>query len=74
MRDLRSTWKCKPKKIPKDTSDVVMIGMIYKTVEGLPALLISVDDSQDPPLAFLREVSGEVFSLEKSKLKLYPIV
>jgi hypothetical protein len=70
-RDLRGTWKKKPKKVRKSPS--FMIGMIYEGVNkffGTKVVGVLVEIFDDNDEAVLRTKENKLVSVDKKSLKI----
>lgn len=70
-RDLRGTWKAKPKKVNKSPS--FMIGMIYEGVNkflGTKVVGVLVEIFDDNDEAVLRTRDQKIISVDKKSLKI----
>jgi len=70
-RDLRGTWKKKPKKVNKSPS--FMIGMIYEGVDkffGKRVVGILTEIFEDNDEAVLKVRGGVLMSVDKKSLKI----
>jgi len=70
-RDLRGTWKAKPKRVAK--SPPVIIGMIYEGVDKffgnkVVGMLVEMFDQNDE--AVLRTKQNKLTSVDKKSLKI----
>jgi hypothetical protein len=71
-RDLKSTWKLKPKLKAKRKGDVIMIGMIYETLEGRIGILTDISGYGDERLGTLKLKDGTFIYEDLGSLKLLP--
>ena len=71
-RDLKSTWKLKPKLKLKQKGDVIMIGMIYETLDGHIGMLTGITSYGDEKLGILKLQGGTFIYEDLSSLKLLP--
>lgn len=70
-RDLRGTWKKKPKKVAK--SSPIMIGMIYEGVDkffGTKVLGVLIEIFNENDEAVLRTKQNKYISVDKKSLKI----
>jgi len=71
-RDLKSTWKIKPKPKAKQKGEIIMIGLIYQTKDGYVGMLTGIMNYGDENFGTLKLSDGTFIYEDLASLKLLP--